>query len=85
MQVRDLQHSPWSRQTSPMITKTFFIGKTFRAHSTNYLRQEKGFHDLWDAEAASCCYLAAGPWLAQVSSSVTKAAALGAQARWARA
>jgi hypothetical protein len=29
----------------PMITKPFFIAKTFRAHSTNFFRQEKSLRD----------------------------------------
>jgi hypothetical protein len=28
-----------------MITKAFFTAKTFRAHSANYLRQEKNIRD----------------------------------------
>jgi hypothetical protein len=28
-----------------MITKTFLLAKTFRAHSTNFFRQEKSLHD----------------------------------------
>jgi hypothetical protein len=30
---------------SVVIAKTFFTAKTFRAHSTNYLQQEKSLRD----------------------------------------
>jgi len=32
-----------------MIAKTFVIAKTFRAHSANFLRQEKSIRDHGDA------------------------------------
>jgi hypothetical protein len=34
-----------SRPSCAMITKTFFMAKTFRAQSTNYLRYEKSIRD----------------------------------------
>jgi hypothetical protein len=40
-------HRAGSRHAAAMITKTFFMAKTFRAPSTNCLRHEKSFHDLF--------------------------------------
>jgi len=40
-----IRAGPASTQSS-MITKTFLFAKDFRAYKPNFLRQEKGFHDL---------------------------------------